>query len=205
MSPEAGRKFCFACKALTHIHRHTSEYSLTGVRKQSKLLHGCSNHPGGQRAGEAERAWYCSTCVPSKIGPAPGTPTNTHSHKEHKLPVTGTFPGGAMSYWGERTELKPSKMPPSKAASSILGHTQHWNAGRTEAPSPCGHALLLVLLLLFVCFHPLLLGGAVTINCPTNTGRVRGPFRSSTTRRGKWGTKRQAACWNLPLSWEDRV
>lgn len=77
-----GRKFCFACKALTHIHRHTSECSLTGVRKQSKFLYGYSNLPQSQPAGEAKSDRYCSSCVPDKIPPAPHSPTSTHSHKK---------------------------------------------------------------------------------------------------------------------------
>lgn len=71
-----GRKFCFACKALTQVHRHTSERSLTGVRKQSKLLRGYSS-PLSQPAGEAKSDWFCSTCcVLNSIPPAPQPPTN---------------------------------------------------------------------------------------------------------------------------------
>lgn len=112
---EAGRKFCFACEALTHRHRHNSECSLTGVRTQSKLLHGYSNCPWSQPVGGAKRDQFCSTCVPNTIPPAPHPPANTRSHKEHKHPVMGTFPSGAKSLSGERKQPKATNMPPINA------------------------------------------------------------------------------------------
>ena len=168
-----GRKFCFACKALTHIHRHTSECSLTGVRKQSKFFCGYSHYPQSQPAGEAESNRYCSSRVPNKLPPAPHPPTSTHSHKKHKRPVMGTFPSGARSLSGERKQNpnQPRCHPAKHLARFRVTNSPEmpatWNPRALVAMrcSSCNCSF-------WLCFHPLVSGGAMSVGCPINTGRV---------------------------------
>ena len=127
----------------------------------------------------------------------------THAHKRHKLLGTGTFPNGAMSVSGERNQ---NPDPPRCLQAKQL-------AGFRDINSPEMLVILnpwaLVDTRCYWCycfclfrFHPLLLGGAIAIGCPHKYREGEGPLRSVTTRKGKWGTKKHAACWNLPLSWE---
>lgn len=124
-------------------------------------------------------------------------------HKHTLTQRTQTSSDGNFPSWscvptgGEKTEPKSTQMPPTEAC-GIPGHT--------ESLSPCGHMLLSCWYwcncsCLF-CFHPssFLLGGAMSVSCPMNTGRVEGPFRETTTRKGKWGTTRRAACCNVAPS-----
>lgn len=130
LSP-GGRKF--ACKAGAHAHVHTSEYSLTGVRKQSKLLHSYPNSTRSQEAGKAQEA-ITSTCV-WYISPSPGLPTPTpcpwndkHSHKQtttnhhhHHHSGAGTLPSKPTPGVGRTQESQSAKKPQNTTAWLMLG------------------------------------------------------------------------------------
>lgn len=101
-------------------------------------------------------------------------PPQTHAHKRHKLLGTWTFPSGAMSVSGERNQ---NPDPPRCLQAKQL-------AGFRDINSPEMLVILnpraLVDTRRYWCdcfclfrFHPLLLGGAIAVGCPINTGRVR--------------------------------
>lgn len=157
------------CKVLIHVHTHTSECSLTGVRKQSKLFHGYFNYPGSQHTRQAQRDLYCSTCMPKKI-PHPLHPPNTH--KENKLP--GTFLSGATSYGGEgEQKTEANNKDASKQQLAQFRDTSSTEMLVTLKPRAlvdmrCYWCYCSCLF----CFHPLLLGEAISLSCPINAGRV---------------------------------
>ena len=161
--------------------------------------------PATLRASPLERPKeYSSTCVPSKRPPSTHCPTNTHAHKEHKLLGMGTFSTGALPLTGESKQPRPSKMPPSKAVCWIPGHKQPWDAGHTEFPSPCGHASLLVLLLLFIWLSPVIAGRSSIYPLSHKFREGGGPlWEAWQPGKGNGGQKKHAAsCWNLPPSCE---
>lgn len=120
---------------LTHIHRHTSECSLTGVRKQSKLLHGDSNHPWSQPTKETDTAApvcpekYHLHCLP----PQTHTHTKNTNKQEWELPLVELRP-----YWGRKNR---TQINPGASNRSVRGSGSH------RIPEPLWTRVVITLLL----------------------------------------------------------